>query len=243
VVAGQQTTAFTAVVKDGSGNVLNGRTITFASSDPSVATIDPSSGVATGVAPGTTTITASSEGQTSNNATLTVTPVPVNNVTVSPPAQTIVDGNTASFTAALTDSHGNSLSGRVVDWSSSDAAVATVDNTGLATSTGPGTATITATSEGQSGSGTLQVDPVPVTSVVVTPPVAVTNVGNTVQFTADIQEASAPGHGHSVAWDSSDDAVATVDHKGLMKAKAIGLATITATTQGHSGTAAVTILP
>ena len=228
---------------DGSGNTLTGRTVTFASSDPTVATIDPSTGVATGVAAGTTTITASSEGKTSTGATLTVDPAPVGSVDVSPPNQTITDGNSASFTATVKDAHGHPIAGHPVSWDTSDPAVATVDANGNATSTGPGQATITASSGGKSGTASLQVDPAPVTSVAVTPPFDTTTVGSTVQLTASIQESNAPRHGHAVDWKSSDDHIARVDRQGLVTGVAPGDATITATTQGQSGDAVVTVLP
>ncbi len=242
VAPGSNTPAFTAVTKDGSGNTLTGRTVTFASSNPGVATIDPNTGIATGVAAGTTTITATSEGVTSNSATLTVTPAPVSSVTVSPATQTIVDGNSASYTATLKDAQGNVLTGRTIAWSSSDITVATVDKSGTATSTGPGTTTLTATSEGQSGSATLQVDPVPVTSITVNPPLALVSVGSTVQLSAVIQD-NGKGHGHKVDWSSSDNAVATVDKKGVVTGQAPGFATITASAQGQSGNAIVTVNP
>ena len=166
MVVGQNTPAFTAVTKAANGNVLNGRTVTFSSDNTAVATIDAATGVATGVSAGTAQITATSEGITSNAATLTVNPPPVGSVTVDPPSQTITDGGTAAFSAALEDAQHNPLTGRTVSWDSSDHSVATIDNTGLATSTGPGTSTITATSEGKQGMASLQVDPAPVTSVV-----------------------------------------------------------------------------
>jgi uncharacterized protein YjdB len=243
VVVGQTTPAFTAVTKDAGGHVLSGRTVTFNSDNTGVATIDQTSGVATGVSPGTAHITATSEGITSNAATLTVNPPPVSSVTVDPSTQTITDGNTATFTATLKDAQGNSLSGRTVTWDSSDHSVATIDNSGLATSTGPGTATITATSEGKSGTATLQVDPAPVSSVVVTPPAAAIAIGGTVQLTASIQETDAGGHHHAVMWDSNNTNAATVDKNGLVTGVAFGVATITASTQGKSGSAQVTVLP
>jgi len=236
------TVTFTATPRDASNNPLSGRTIVYGSSDPSIATINSSTGVATGVAPGTVTIGAISEGKT-GTASLTVNPAPVSSVSVSPPAQTIIDGNTASFTATLTDAHGNTLSGRVIDWSSSDVTVATVDNAGVATSTGPGNATITATSEGKSGTATLQVDPAPVSSVTVAPLVSIVNVGDVVQFTATVQDTPPHGHGHPVQWSSSAESVATIDDKGKMKALSPGLITVTATSQGQSGFATVTVLP
>ena len=242
VIVGASAPAFTATTKDAGGNTLTGRTVTWSSGDPTIATIDPNTGVATGVSAGTVTITATSETKT-GTATLTVNPAPVGSVTVTPPSQTIVDGNPASFGATLKDANGHTLSGRVVTWSSNDATIATVNNSGTATSTGPGNAVITATSEGQSGTATLQVDPVPVTSVVVTPALASINVGSTVQLSATILEASGGGHAHKVAWTSSDESFATVDKKGVVTGVAPGFATITATTQGTSGNAIVTIQP
>src|SRR5213079_1687758 len=58
--------------KDASGNALTGRTITWSSSDNSVATVS-SSGLVSGVVAGSATITATSEGQ-SGTAAITVTP-------------------------------------------------------------------------------------------------------------------------------------------------------------------------
>lgn len=81
-IAVNGTQQYTAVAKDASGNTVSGVTYTWTSSSPAVATIN-ANGMATGVAAGTTTITASvtySGGIygmgvtiTSNAATLTVT--------------------------------------------------------------------------------------------------------------------------------------------------------------------------
>lgn len=80
-IAVNGTQQYTAVGKDSNGNTVNGATYNWASSNPAVATVN-SSGLATGVAAGTTMITASitySGGiygmgvtYTSNAATLTV---------------------------------------------------------------------------------------------------------------------------------------------------------------------------
>ena len=242
VVVGQNTTAFTAVTKAANGNVLNGRKVTFSSDNTAVATIDAATGVATGVSAGTAQITATSEGITSNAATLTVNLPPVGSVTVDPPSQTITDGGTAAFSAALEDAQHHPLTGRTVTWDSSDHSVATIDNTGLATSTGPGTSTITATSEGKKGMASLQVDPAPVTSVVVTPPFDTTNVGSTVQLAASIQGGDA-GHRPPVTWSSADNGIAMVDDHGRVRGVGPGDVAITATAQGKSGSALVTVLP
>lgn len=67
VLAGA-TVQLTATARDAAGNAISGRTITFASSNMAVATVG-TSGLVTSIAPGTATITATSEGQ---SATATV---------------------------------------------------------------------------------------------------------------------------------------------------------------------------
>ena len=61
----------TAVLKDADGNTLSGRPVTWSTSNLLVATITPL-GLVTGIVPGTSTITASSEGQ-SGTSSITVT--------------------------------------------------------------------------------------------------------------------------------------------------------------------------
>ena len=92
------------------------------------------------------------------NASVTISapaPAPVNTVTITGNT-TIAQGATSQLTAVLRDAAGNVLTGRVVTWSSSNTAVATVAN-GLVTGVAPGTATITATSEGRSGTTNITV--------------------------------------------------------------------------------------
>src|SRR3989454_3013724 len=64
------TVQLTATTKDAAGNLLTGRTVTWVTSNPGVATVN-STGLATGVAAGRATITAISEGQ-SGTAAITV---------------------------------------------------------------------------------------------------------------------------------------------------------------------------
>src|SRR5204863_513261 len=140
-----QTVQLTATPKDSNGNVLSGRTVTWTSSNTSVATVS-TSGLVSGVTPGSATITATSEGK-SGTASVTVTQVPVATVAVSPPTASIQQGQTVQLTATLKDANGNTLSGRVVTWSSSSTSVATVSTSGLVPGVTPASATITATSE------------------------------------------------------------------------------------------------
>jgi alpha-tubulin suppressor-like RCC1 family protein len=52
-----------AILKDADGNVLTGRVVTWTSSDPAVAAVEPETGMLTGLDRGTVTITATSEGK------------------------------------------------------------------------------------------------------------------------------------------------------------------------------------
>ncbi|PYP94248.1 MAG: Ig domain-containing protein, partial [Gemmatimonadetes bacterium] len=63
------TQQLSAVTKDGAGNTLTGRVVTWASNNTAVATVN-SSGLVTGVTSGSATITATSEGK---NGTATIT--------------------------------------------------------------------------------------------------------------------------------------------------------------------------
>lgn len=138
--------------------------VAWSSSNAAVATVS-SSGLATAVAPGNVTITASMNGfggVKSSNAAVTVTGggtvgSNLTSLTIIPGTQTVLSTNeTGQFIAIGTYSGG---SGESVDedvtsqvaWSSSDVKVATINATGLATGINPGTTTITAIATSPNG--------------------------------------------------------------------------------------------
>jgi CubicO group peptidase (beta-lactamase class C family) len=153
----QGTVALTATTRDADGTVLAGRSVTWQSAHPAIASVS-AAGLVTGVAVGTATITATSEGK-QGTARVRVLPVPVASVTVSPGSGEVPFRGTLALSAATRDAGGNLLTGRPVTWLSSDPAVATVSATGVVTGVRPGTVTITATSEGQQGQAHLTVVP------------------------------------------------------------------------------------
>ena len=180
----------------------------------------------------------------SDTATVTVSGcnVPVATVTLSPTAINLQIGQTSQLTVTLKDANGNVLTGRTVTWSSDNGSVATVSGSGLVTAAGVGTATITATSEGKSGTASVTVSSVPVAAVTVSPATASLMAGQTVQLTATLKDAN--GNiltGRPVTWYSNTTGVATVNSTGIVTAKVAGTATITATSEGRSGTSAVTV--
>jgi hypothetical protein len=167
----------------------------------------------------------------------------VASVLVSPAAGDLAVGETMQLTATLKDSAGNPLTGPPVRWESSDITVATVSNAGLVTGVAPGAATITAASEGTDGSAAIAVTVIPVAAVAVWPPSSSIAVGLTLQLTATPTDgAGNPLQGRLVTWASSSPSVATVSPSGLATGVAQGSATITATSEGKSGSAPVTVL-
>ncbi|HEV2670990.1 MAG TPA: Ig-like domain-containing protein, partial [Gemmatimonadales bacterium] len=154
-VAAGSTVQLTATAKDANGNILSGRIVTWSSTNTAAAVVN-TSGRVTGMAAGSATIRATSEGQSGTSA-ITVTAVPVASVTVTPASASVAAGNTVQLTATPKDANGNTLSGRVVTWSSNNTAAAVVNASGLVTGMAAGSATITATSEGQSGTSAITV--------------------------------------------------------------------------------------
>src|SRR6266566_2374180 len=239
-----QTVQLTATPKDANGNALSGRTVTWASSNGAVGTVN-GSGLVTGVVAGSTTITATSEGQSGSSAvTVTAGPLPVASVTVSPASASVPVGQAVQLTATPKDASGNPLTGRTVTWTSSNTSAGTVNGSGLVTCVVAGSTTITATSEGKSGTSAVTVTaaPVPVASVTVSPATASVFVGQTTQLTATPKDVNGNTlTGRTITWASSPSSIAGVNGSGLVAGVAVGSATITATSEGKNGASTITV--
>src|SRR5206468_3170743 len=166
----------------------------------------------------------------------------VASVAVSPATASLTVGGTQQLIATPKDANGNPLTGRTISWTNSNSGVATVNGSGLVGASAAGSATITATSEGQSGTASISVSNVPVTSVAVSPATASLTVGGTQQLPTTPKDANGnPLIGRTITWTSSNSGVGTVNGTGLVGASAAGSATITAMSEGQSGTATVTV--
>jgi uncharacterized protein YjdB len=232
--------SFTATLRDAGGAVLTGRTVTWSTGNPAVALVS-STGVVTALAPGTTTVTASSEGQV-GRATLVVLARLASAVTLTPAAMTLVAGATQQLAAQVTDGSGNILPERPITYRSDAPAIATVSATGLVTAVAPGQTRIVATSEGRTGAATVVVLPVPVATVAVAPATSTLAVGGTVRLVATARAAGGQLlTGRTVTFTSGAPAVATVAATGVVTAVAPGTAVVLATVEGVTGSATITV--
>src|SRR5205807_464519 len=153
-----RTVTFTATTKDGSGNVLTGRLVTWSSGDTTVAKVN-GIGQVTGRAVGIALITALSEGQTATHP-ITVIPVPVASVQIAPSSLSLTPGGQGSLLATARDSNGNVLPGRPVIWSSSNPLVVGLTpraDTAVVAGGDTGAAQVTAQVETKSGTVSLSV--------------------------------------------------------------------------------------
>jgi alpha-tubulin suppressor-like RCC1 family protein/uncharacterized protein YjdB len=162
LVALGRTRQFSAAPLDAQGHPVSGVTVVWRSSNPSVATVDSVTGVATAVGNGLSQISAV-VGAVAGQATLAVSQV-VATVTVTPGSAGLSTvGVTQAFSAVARDSANATVAGVRFVWQSSDPSVAIVDSTGLAKSKGPGQTTITASGRGIPGSASLTVTQTPAT--------------------------------------------------------------------------------
>jgi len=238
-VAVGATLQLSASALDANGTVMSDRAISWTTSNAGISDVN-GSGLVTGVAAGTATITATSEGK-SSNATITVTQV-VARVDLNPSSVSLQAGQSRQLVAVARDPQGNVVSWRPVSWASDNSAVATVDGAGNVTTSKTGVATITATIDGVKGTSKITVTPGAVATVNVTAPSTNLAVKATMQLTAtalDDQGNTVPTQ--SFLWSTSNIITATVSGSGVVTGRRAGVVTITAQTSGVSGSVTIDV--
>lgn len=167
-------------------------------------------------------------------------PPAVASVEITPGTLELPVSGSRALSATPRARNGSALSGRQVEWKSSDDTVVRVDGSGNVTALREGTATVTATSGGKQGQAQIQVVPPP-------PPAAVASVqviGGDVEMepgerlSLGVVLRAADGTalaGREVAWTSSDTSIVRVYPNGSVLGRRAGTATITATSEGKTG--------
>ncbi|HEY0096913.1 MAG TPA: Ig-like domain-containing protein, partial [Archangium sp.] len=166
-------------------------------------------------------------------------------VSVVPASLEVTVGGNGQLVATVRNASGQELPSAPVSWSSDALAVATVDGTGKVSGVGVGTAHIKATSGDASGTATLTVVQAPLAKLefMPAPPSRLTR-GATAQLSVKATDAS--GNvltGRPITWTSDAQGVATVSSDGLVTAVEAGTARITASAEGKSVSAAITVFP
>ena len=215
-----------AVYSDGSiQDLVSG--VKWSSSTMSVATID-GNGLATILAAGTTTITAT-VGSLTDTTTITVVPAHLLSITLSPASASIAPGTQQQFTAT-----GNFDDGSTqvlnAEWSSSVVDVLTIDANGLGVAVGPGITTVTAISGAISATASVTVTNATLVSLAIAPLDSSMPAGAVKQFTAigTFSDNSTEDMTSSVLWSSSSPTVASIDDTGLVSSILTGSTTISA---------------
>ena len=230
-----KTETLTATISPGDAT---DKSITWSSSDTSVATV--SNGKVTAKKSGTAIITATSNNGKKATCKLTVSSgtVAVTGVSLNISDLKLVVGQSETLIATISPSNATN---KAVSWSSSDGSIATVEN-GKVNAKKAGVVTITATSNnGKTATCKVTVNnpTIAVTGVSLNKTSLSLAIGNSETLTATISPSNATNK--AVSWSSSDTSVATVSN-GKITAKKSGTATITATSNnGKKATCKVTV--
>jgi uncharacterized protein YjdB len=224
-----------AVAQKENGNPMPQRPVGYKSSDPSIATVS-ATGVITGIAPGTVTITASSDGKSASQS-VTVRPPTTAAVLVTPAFYTLrIGGAPVRLTASPVDAQGRPIpGGGTVRWESSNSAVATVSSDGTVTGLAPGNVNIIAEVGGRQSAAQITVTPLPVSNITLAPnPLSVLE-GATNQLVVTLRDTAnrvIPSVGRNIVYVSNDQTIAQVSQSGVVQGNREGSTTIVATVDG-----------
>ena len=219
--------------------------VVWSSSDMWVASVDEN-GLVRAYSVGEAVITATTIDGSNLSASCKVTVVSslAQSITLDKTEVSLKATETATLVATVLP---ETTSNKSVEWTSSNEAVATVNNKGEVTAIAVGEVTITATTaDGSNLTASCKVTVVPTLAESIT--LDKTEISLEATETATLLVTVLPelATDKSVKWSSSNEAVAIVDANGLVTAIAVGEATITAATvddSNLSATCKVTVIP
>ena len=193
-----------------------------------------SGNVLKGIAEGTVKIKATADNVSSEEFSITVSPIAVKSVEITGGSAVDV-GSEIELKATVSP---DSATYKDVTWTSSDKTIATVDSNGVVKGIAEGTAEITATADDVTSKLTITVNKVAVTKVEITGGSAV-DVGSEIELKATVSPDSATYK--DVTWASNTPSIATVDSNGVVKGLKAGKTTITATADGKFDSVEITV--
>jgi hypothetical protein len=137
---------------------MTGRVYNWVTSNSTIATVS-TAGVVTGVAVGSTSISATTGGKAGQVSVSVLAIGTVTRVEVTPGRVYLLPGESRTLSVTAYDANGFVVPGRPVSWSSADATIAAIVGTGEVRAQQLGTATVTATVDGRSGLTEIRVVP------------------------------------------------------------------------------------
>ena len=200
----RQQFAATGTYSDGSKKDVT-KSVKWASSNTSFATVS-STGLTTGIAAGSVTITAIS-GTISASAILQITPAVLNSISITPANTSLAAGSTQQFVATGKYSDGSTVAiTNSVSWATSAPSVATISNSGLAQAIAAGQSAVSASLGLVTGQTTLTVSSPTVVGLSLSPSDPSTQLGSKVQFTATetYSDGSTKSLSSGLTWKSSN---------------------------------------
>ncbi len=212
------------------------KTVTWSTSDASIATVD-NNGVVKAIKVGKVTITAKAGDKTAT-CEVTVKPVPVSGIVLDKISVELFEGETITLTATVSP---DNATDKTVTWSTSDASIATVDNNGVVKAIKVGKVTITAKAGDKTATCDVTVKPVLVSGITLDKTSVELLEGGTVTLKATVEPSNATDK--TVTWSTLDASIATVDNNGVVKAIKVGKVTITAKAGDKTATCEVTVKP
>ena len=227
----EQSTTLVATV---SPNDADDKTVTWSSSDSNIASVD-SDGMVYAVKEGQAVVTATA-GSQSANCTVTVSKkiIPVTSVSLDQTSLSLIKGESATLTATVDPSDATD---QTVTWSSSDATIASVDQSGKVTALAGGSVTIKAAAGEKYAICSVTIT-VPVSSVSLDQTSLSLIKGESATLKATINPSDATDK--TITWISSNSSVATVSN-GVVTAVAGGTANIIVNASGKTATCTVTV--
>lgn len=215
------------------------KTLTWESANPEIASVD-ANGKVTAIKQGSTIITVKSTDGSNITAQCELTVVKlVDGISINITTATLTEGQSLQLEAAVTP---ELATNKTIEWSSSNESVATVSSTGKVTAIAKGSAVITAKStDGSNISAFCNVNVIKLVSGIVLSETEMTlNEGQSATLTASITPDLA--NNKTLAWASSNPAVATVNQDGKVTAVSKGTAIISAkSTDGSDISASCTV--
>jgi trimeric autotransporter adhesin len=232
------------------GTYSNGTTqnisasVQWSSSNSAAATVS-AAGIVLAIAPGSTTLTASLNGVSATLA-LNVSEAVLQSIAVTAPSSSFALGFDLQLTATGTYSDGSTQNLTTsVAWSTNNSGIAIVSNVGLVAGVAVGDITASASLQGVTGSLSINVTAATLVSVSITPlTVTLENLLTTQQFTltGTFSDGSKQPLTTSAHWSCSATLLGSISSTGLLTPLALGNLSVTATYQGFSATATVSIL-